>query len=1085
LFMTLLAAFQLLLARYTNQAEVVTGTPIANRRYAELEQLIGFFVNTLVLRSDLSGDPTFTELLARVREVCLGAYAHQDVPFEKLVEELQPERSLAQTPLFQVMFTLQNMPQEAFALPGLSVSMLAVEGEATKFDLSFAASELDGQLFCSLHYKTALFAPETIKRMAGHFETLLKGIVANPEAHLSALPLLPAPEATRMLVEWNETDRDYALTPSLHELFDAQAAATPAARAVVHEAEHLTYAELNARANQLAHHLRALGVGPETLVGLLVDRSPEMIVGLLGIVKAGGAYVPLDPALPQERLALMLADARVPVLVTQARYADKVGAHEAALVLLDADWPRIAKLATTPPPNRTRPENAAYIIYTSGSTGRPKGVVVEQRQILNYVRAITERVGLERGASFAMVQPLTVDSTQTLLFPVFLSGGTLHLISREHSVEADALADYFQRHAIDFLKIAPSHLAALHTSARAAELMPRRWLVIGGEASRREWVAERQQLAPGCAIFNHYGPTETTVGMMMHRFDADASPAARSVFPIGRPLANTTTYVLDRHMRPVPVGVHGELYVGGACVARGYLAQPDKTAERFIPDPFARTPGARLYRTGDVVRQLPDGTLVFIGRSDNQVKIRGFRIELGEIEATLRRHAGVSEALVTARESAGGERRLAAYVVLTKDEPDQPSADDLLAYLKERLPDYMIPSALVILDALPLSAHGKIDLQKLPAPEAAQGAERADYVAPRNPTEQQLAHIWEELLGVKPVSVTANFFELGGHSLLAVRMMASVHKRMGRQLPLVTLFAGATIEQLAHALDSEALPAETGTPLVALQPHGTQTPLCCVHEIGGGVMEYVHLARHLGADRPFYALRATGGGRAESVTEMAARYVAALRAERPAGPYLIGGWSFGGLVAHAMAVQLRAQQQQVAALCLFDSVAPGWLALQPAAATHDGDDPRALAEDIWRLLGRAVPDALRELDRLAPEAQTERLFAYARAAQIVPDEIERADFMSWLAGYRARLRAARAYVPQQYDGRVALFRASELADADRRAFAAQLGDDPTYGWGKYCGRLAVYDVPGAHHTILLEPHVQVLAQKLKGFIAGE
>ncbi|HYG11056.1 MAG TPA: amino acid adenylation domain-containing protein [Pyrinomonadaceae bacterium] len=803
LFMTLLAAFNVLLYRYTGQDDILVGTPVGGRRDVRLESLIGFFVNTLTLRTDISGEPTFSELLARVREVCLNAYAHQDVPFEKLVEELQPARSLNRTPLFQVMFALQNTPQQELSLPGLKLETLDVENATTKFDLSFSAMESDGQLFCVLRYKTALFEAATIARMLRHFEMLLTNAVERPNERITSLPIMEQAEERRMLYGWNETGRDYPKGLCLHELFERQAARTPNAEAIRFEDETLTYEELNRSADMLARRLRAAGVGAETLVGLLAERTPRMITGLLAVLKAGGAYLPLDPNWPKERLALVLSDARVPVLLTEERFAGRLPEHTASLMLLDgAEHPVSSSADDAPAAAQVRLENPAYVIYTSGSTGQPKGVVIEHRQILNYAQAIAERVGFEPGASFAMVQPLTVDSSQTVIFPALCLGGTLHLISRERATDVAALGQYFTQHTIDCLKIAPSHLAALQTSEHPETLLPRRSLIIGGEASRREWVEELQRLAPGCTIFNHYGPTEATVGMLTYRLGESASQSKKRVLPMGLPLANTTAYVLDNNFCPVPTGVSGELYIGGACVARGYLNQPQLTAERFIPDPFSSEPGLRLYKTGDIVRRLADGNLLFIGRGDQQVKIRGFRIELGEIETALRQHESVRDVAIVVREEAHGDRRLVGYVVLqaTAGQLQDNVTAELRSYLKERLPDYMIPSALVVLERLPLSSHGKLELRKLPAPEPSRTTDGSDYIAPRDETERRLAEIWGDLLGIEDIGIHGNFFELGGHSLLATQVISRIQKAFNANVPLRTLFESPTVAELARRI---------------------------------------------------------------------------------------------------------------------------------------------------------------------------------------------------------------------------------------------------------------------------------------------
>ena len=662
LFMTLVAAFQTLLSRYAGQEDIPIGIPIANRTRVEIEGLIGFFANTLVLRTDLSGNPTFQELLSRVREVALGAYGNQDLPFERLVEEINPDRDLSRNPLFQVTFNLQHPTNQEVHLPGLTLSSLPAGNTWAKFDLSVSLLDKEQELTGTIEYNCDLFDAATIRRMLGHFQTLLEGIVANPEQRLSGLPILTEAEKQQLLIEWNDTKTDYPNNRCISELFEAQVGRTPDDAAVICEDKQLTYRELNRRANQLAHHLQKLGVTPETLVGICMERSLEMVVGLLGILKAGGAYLPLDSAYPKERLAFMLEDARAKVLLTEHRLAKGFSSHAARVVYLDTHWQVIAREREETPVCGTTPENLAYVIYTSGSTGRPKGVAVEHRQLLNYVNGVIDRLELPAGAHCALISTFAADLGHTVIFPCLSSGGCLHVITQERAADAHQLADYFRRHPIDCLKIVPSHLAALQMAVRPEQVMPRRLLVLGGEASRSDWVETLQALAPSCTIFNHYGPTEATVGVLTHKVAKGQRTLGSSTLPLGRPIANAQVYLLDVHLNPVPVGVTGELYIGGAGVARGYLYRPELTAERFIPNPFRDESGARLYKTGDLARYLPDGSLEFLGRTDHQVKLRGHRIELGEIETVLKQHPDVSGVAAVAGDDAAG-RRLIAYVV--------------------------------------------------------------------------------------------------------------------------------------------------------------------------------------------------------------------------------------------------------------------------------------------------------------------------------------------------------------------------------------------------------------------------------------
>lgn len=799
LFMTLLAAFQSLLYRYTGQPDVAVGSPIANRGQPELEGLIGFFVNTLVLRTDLSGDPSFRELLRRVREVCLKAYAHQDLPFEKLVEELQPERNLSHNPLFQVMFVLQNTPMPMLELPGLTLSLAKVNTGTAKFDLTLSIINTEQKLRVSFEYNTDLFNQATIIRLQEHFQILLESVAVDPERRLSDLPLLTETEQHQLLVEWNDTRTEYPKDVCVHQLFEAQVERMPDSVAVIFEDEALTYRELNRRVNQLAHYLQRLGTGPDVPIGICVERSLEMVVGLLGVLKAGGAYVPLDPAYPRERLTLILEDVGAPVLLTQRRLAEKLLDYGGGMVCLDTRWDSLSQECTDNPVSGVTDAHLVYILFTSGSTGTPKGVAVEHRQLLNYVYSIAERLTLSPGANFALISTFSADLGNTVLFPSLCIGGCLHVISQERAFDSHALMDYFDRHVIDYLKIVPSHLAAIQTTSAPERLMPRRCLVIGGEASRWDWVQRLQALVPDCAIVNHYGPTETTVGVLTYCVDQAQASDGFVTTPLGRPLANSQLYVLDAQLQPTPIGVPGELYIGGAGLARGYLNRQDLTTEKFIPNPFSAEPGARLYRTGDRARYLPGGNIEFLGRFDNQVKIRGFRIELGEIESVLGQHSAIRETAVLVQENKAGDQQLMAYVVA--DDGQEFTTRDLSCFLRERLPEYMVPSVFITLETLPLTPNGKIDRRALPSPDTSRPDVGQGFVPPRTPTEELLAGIWTQVLGIEQTGVHSNFFELGGHSLMATQVISRIGAVFQVELPIRVLFESPTIASLAERIE--------------------------------------------------------------------------------------------------------------------------------------------------------------------------------------------------------------------------------------------------------------------------------------------
>ncbi|MCA1612829.1 MAG: amino acid adenylation domain-containing protein [Acidobacteria bacterium] len=790
LHMTLLAAFQTLLHRYTGQDDISVGTPVANRNRAETEDLLGFFVNTLVLRTDLSGGPDFRELLRRVKDVALGAYAHQDVPFERLVEELRPERDLSHQPLFQVMFVLQNAPGETLHLPELALSSFGSENETAKFDLTLSVDETEGELLASLEYNTDLFEGATVERMMGHFRTLLGGVVAEPGRNINDLPLISDAERDLLLTEWNDTRAAHQQDACAHQLFEAQARRAPESIALTFEGAQLTYKELDARANQLARHLRGLGVGPETLVGVMMGRSVEVVVSILAIWKAGGAYVPLDPAYPQERLAFMIEDAQAPLLLTQQHLLKALPWASAQVVCVDSAWEEIGQLGDEALEGGAAAENAAYVIYTSGSTGRPKGVVVTHQGIPNMAAAQARTFGVTAESRVLQFSSLSFDASIFETMMALANGATLCLAGQESLLPGPRFVELMRGERVTVATLPPSVLANLP----ATELPDLVTLTVAGEACSAEVVA---RWAEGRRFFNLYGPTEATVWTT----SAECEPGGGRP-PIGRPVANTQVYVLDAGLRPAPVGVSGELYVGGVSLARGYLNRPELTAERFVPNPFGGEPGARLYRTGDVARWLAGGQLEFVGRADNQVKVRGFRIECGEVEAALDQHDTVRESVVVAREDTPGDKRLVAYVVPA--EGQTPTVAGLREHVGGRLPGYMIPTSVVFLEALPLTPNGKLDRRALPKPEGYLPEMEATYVAPRSEIEHTVAGIWREVLQVEKVGVNDNFFSLGGHSILLARVHTKLREVFAQELTLLDLFKYPTVAALTRFLSQAA-----------------------------------------------------------------------------------------------------------------------------------------------------------------------------------------------------------------------------------------------------------------------------------------
>ncbi|MEG4634709.1 amino acid adenylation domain-containing protein [Microcoleus sp. AR_TQ3_B6] len=1051
LFMTLVAVFQTLLYRLSGDDDIVVGTPVAGRNRREIEGLIGFFVNTLVLRTNLGGDPSFEELLGSVREVALQAYTHQDLPFEQLVQTLQPTRDLSYTPLFQAMFVLDDALVPSVKLPELTVSSYSVEIGTAKLDLTLSMENTADGLAGVWEYNADLFDRATIARMAGHFQTLLEAIVANPQQKVSSLPLLTEQERHQLLVDWNNTTKEYPSDKCIHQLFEEQVELTPDSEAVLFEDKKLTYRELNQRANCLAHHLRTLGVGPEVLVGICVERSLEMVVGLLGILKAGGAYVPLDPAYPPERLAFMLEDSQVGVLLTQARLVESIPKHQGCIVCLDTDWEIIERQSKENPECSFTPENLAYVIYTSGSTGKPKGVLVAHSGVSNLATALIQISDVQPNSRVLQFCSLSFDGSVTELVMALLSGATMVMGTRDSMLPGPSLIQLLRDFEITTVALLPSVLAVLP----ANELPALRTVIAAGEACSRELVAK---WSAGRRFFNGYGPTECTVcTTMVECTDSKEAP------PIGRPLPNTQVYILDAQKQLVPIGVPGELYIGGVGVTRGYLNRPELTADRFILNPFSNDSGSRLYKTGDLVRYLPDGNIEFLGRIDHQVKIRGFRIELGEIEAVLRQNRAVQDAVVIGQEYDLHDKRLVAYVVPSQEQVF--STSELRRYLKQKLPDHMVPSAFVRLEALPLTPNDKVDRRALPMPDGIRSVEET-FAPPLTLFEEVLANIWSEVLRLDSVGIHDNFFELGGHSLLAVRLLAQIEKTFGKNLPLSTLFQFPTIEQLANILRQKGWSAPCQT-LVVIQPGGSNPPLFFIHVLGEGLKFCRSLARHLDPEQPIYGL-AVGIMDEVSVNkieDVVAYYIKEMRSIQPEGPYLLAGIYCGGRIAYEMAQQLQAQGQKVALLALLDTLKDG------EAIKIIPVKERVLVH--WNNFLRIGPAYFLSKRRLVEVKN--RLMSicwefYERMGLPLPQA-------SQSFTYRKKKEEGNTewvFAPKQvYPERVTLFRPIE-----NMGFI-----NPDLGWSELApGGLEIHDVPGDSFSMLQEPHVQGLAEKLRDCI---
>jgi amino acid adenylation domain-containing protein len=1079
LFMTLMAGFHALLHRYTGQSDILVGTPVAGRGRVELEPLVGFFVNMIPIRTSFGEAPTFRGLLGQVRESALSAYAHQDLPFDKLVEELQPKRAPGRNPLFQAILALQNSPapgQGGVALASLPAG--SPVNADTKFDLEAHLRDAPEGIGGDFVYSPELFEPSLIARMAEHFRLLLEKALAAPDAELASLSLLDEAEYRQVVEEWNDTAAEFPSEACIHQLLEQEAARRPDAVAVEFEGEHITYAGLNRRANVLAHALRRRGVGPEVFVGVMLERSAELIVALLAVAKAGGVYVPLNPSDPPPRVRFILDDAGVRLLLTGADIAPRVRADGLTLICIDAaERPPdgLDDARDDNPDSGVTAENLAYLMYTSGSTGRPKGACITHRNIVALVKG-DGYADLTPDDIFMQFAPASFDASTSEIWACLLNGARL-VVHPPSMPSLRELGEFVARTQVTTLLLTTGLFHQfVDANVRGAGAV--RQLLTGGDALSPGHLNKALEQLEGCSVVNCYGPTETTVMACCHR--AEPGQPAATAAPIGRPIANARVYVLSAG-QPAGVGERGELFIGGAGLGRGYHRRPELTAERFVPDAFGPVPGARLYQTGDAACYLSQGEIQFLGRLDSQVKINGFRIEPGEVEAALSQHPAVSAALVAARADAPGDKRLVAYVVARAGQP-APGSEELRGYLRERVPEYMVPSACVVLNSLPLTPHGKVDRAALPAPQAPLDGSGRQYVAPRNDLQRQLVEIWEELLKLHPIGLTDNFFELGGHSMLMIMLIERVEERLGKRVSLAALFSEATVERLAelvgHGKESAFQPL-----IVPMRAEGSRPPLFGPHASGGNVWCYTDLVRHLG-EQPFFGVQPSepkqGLVARADIVAMATDYVEAIRAFRPAGPYFLAGWSMGGVIAFEMARQLQARGERVALLALLDAYAP---------AGHAPEHERAVLLSMFaRDLGLTrenVSTPFAEVASLPPMAQLRKVWVEAKSAGLLPGDMTLVEFRKLFDLFKVNANTVRGYVPGEYGGRVTLFRAEltrwwDGGHDDGRGDARPA--DPSNGWGALAGGVEVHEVSGDHFSMLREPHARALAERLRACV---
>jgi len=1088
LYMLLLAGWSILLSRYSGQEDLVIGSPIANRSQVEIESLIGFFVNTLALRIDLSGNPTFLELLQQVKATTLGAYAHQDVPFEKLVQELDVERDLSYNPLFQVMLTWQNVPRESVALSDVTFKALKSEKQMAKFDMTLRLTQRADGIVGRWEYNSDLFDTSTIERMSGHFAMLLQRMVAQPETPVQQLPLLTERERQQLFVEWNSTTVPFPADKTVVHLFEEQTQRTSDATSVIYEKTRLTYRELNARANQLAHFLIDLGGSEEVRIASYLERSQKLPLVVLAIWKAGAIHVPLTPNLPAERTRSILTQAEVSYVLTEKDFAENLPLTAAQV--LNYDKLPLDNYPETNPNRGIAPDQLAHIVFTSGSTGQPKGILTTHRGIVNYLTFLIETYQLGTKQMVLQLPPITFDASVRDIFGTITSGGQLVMVNQQTAQNPYKLLEKIGEHNVNsLLSVVPAMLRALIQAAsdRASGCDSLRLILTSGEPLLpSDWQAARKTFGTDLELINQYGPSETTMTSTYYWLQEKAY--GKNGIPIGRPIYNQQIYLLDEYKEPVPIGVVGELYIGGAGVGRGYLNLPELTAKSFIDNPFG---AGKLYKTGDLARYLPDGNLEFLGRIDHQVKLRGFRIELGEIEVVLNRHPTVREAVVILREDEPNQKRLVAYIVASSPssvrrqqsgqvpEFDHSNPTSWRTFLSDKLPHYMIPSIFVTLDAMPLSRNGKINRRSLPAPDATNLATSAAFVPPRDGLEYQLVHIWERVLGC-PVGIHHDFFELGGDSLLAIKLMSYIQSELELPISIDVLMQNATIEQLANVLRKNDIAIKPAS-IIPFQLQGNGLPFFFVPGLGlGGTLYLRQFAQNMGTERPIYGLQpvALHGESAPlgTIEDMAAHHIHSIQSVQPEGPYFIGGHSYGSIVAYEMARQLHESGKKIKKLVIFDA-SVHFLKDRTQVKTTDSQLLARMARNLERSYEIKLDISEEVLNNLPPADRLPYFCKTLQRTDILPPDVDiMKKIQDSLAFMRASTVAKYRYRPQHIiPVPVLLFRAEQSK-------VVYNGREENRSWGWHAlatEAVDVHFVPGDHRSMMVEPHVRTLAEILK------
>jgi amino acid adenylation domain-containing protein len=1061
LFMTFLAAFKVLLYRYSGQSDICVGTTVANRTQKEVENLTGFFVNMLGLRSEVNGNESFIDLLKQVKRTTLNAYEHQDVPFEKVVDAVVKERDMSRSPLFQVLFAFQNTPEaEVLKMRDVEIYRESSVQSTSKFELTFSISETQNGINGSVEYRSDLYERETISRMISHFKNLLKSISDSPEESLDSLSMMDKAEEEQILTEFNGTYTDYPKDKSIIELFEQQVLYTPENVALVFEDQVLTYYELNKRSNRFAHFLRSKGLKNGTLVPLCIDRSADLLIAILGVLKAGCAYVPIDPKYPEDRIIFMLKESESSILISSHNSIKKLPEqNELTVIDFENDLNEINEQPDSDLNIDRKPEDIAYVIYTSGSTGQPKGAMVTHRNVVSLVKNVDYVSFNEKDVLISTGSP-SFDATTFEYWGMLLNGGQLVMCSEDVLLDNVLLKEEIRKRKVTKMWFTSSWLNEIvENDITVFEGL--KTILAGGEKLSEFHIDKIRKTYPEIEIVNGYGPTENTTFSLTYNIkDTNAA----DLIPIGKPLNNRTAYILNDKFQLLPVGVPGEIFLGGDGVSKGYLKRNELTAERFIADSFSiKMNGSKLYKTGDIGCWLPDGNIKYLGRIDNQVKIRGYRIEPGEIENVLNECELVKQSVVQVKETTEGNKILTAYIV-PEGEFDK---KEIVSFLKRKLPEYMIPSLWVEMSNLTLTKNGKVDYNALPDPDASELLKN-EYESPRNELEWGMAKNWQKLLGVKKVGINDNFFELGGHSLLALRVFGYIEKLTGKKLPISTLFNFPTIKELAGILKEEGWTPKWKS-LVAVRPGGSRLPFFCIPAAAGTALQFKDLLKYIPQEQPFYVLESIGNDGSEpphtDLREMAAFYIKEIQSLQPEGPYFLGGRCFGGSVAFEMAQQLTAAGHKIALLIVFDTWPPFLMPL-PVYIPPKRDAKHFVVRSFHHLKTGELFRVVKKY--IAKEYAKVRFKVLSKIRYIVNDPKKRLFRELWVLHTTTYVK----YIANKYPGKISMIEAEDLS-MEHKDVWNYLAD----------GGLESYLIPGStHFTIMNEPYIKLLSDKLNYFL---